>query len=289
MDLRVEGLVHEFPEGIRALDGVDLAVPAGTRVAVVGANGSGKSTLLRHLDGLLRPTAGRVLVGGEDAAGLRVAELARRVGLCFADPDRQVFAASVRAEVAFGPRQLGRTAAELERAVGWALELTGLADVAPANPGELGPSRRKLLALAAVLSMETPVVALDEPTTGLDAPGVARVAGAVAALGHLGRTVVVVSHDMRFVAEACDRVVVLREGRVALQGDLAVVFGEPSWPLLREAGLEPPAAAVLGARLGLGPTPTDASLVAALAAGTSASTPRDGVAVPAPDRHPAAT
>jgi energy-coupling factor transport system ATP-binding protein len=289
MDLRVESLVHVFPEGIRALDGVDLAVPAGTTLAVVGANGSGKSTLLRHLDGLLRPTSGRVLVGGDDAAGLRVAELARRVALCFADPDRQIFAASVWAEVAFGPRQLGRRAEETERAAGRALELTGLADAAHVNPGELGPSRRKLLALAAVLSMETPVVALDEPTTGLDAPGVARVAGAIASLRQLGRTVVVVSHDMRFVAETCERVAVLQEGRVSLEGDPASIFGEPSWPLLREAGLEPPFAAILGARLGLGPTPTDASLVAALAAARGAGAPRDGVALPAPDRHPAAT
>ncbi len=147
----------------------------GEAVAIVGQNGSGKSTLVRHLNGLLRPTEGRVLHDGQDVAGERVAALAARVGIVFQNPDRQIFAGKVRDEVAFGPRILGRTAQQAAAAGAAALEAVGLADAVDANPYDLGYSRRKLLTLASVLAMDTPVVVLDEPTTGQDARGIARV------------------------------------------------------------------------------------------------------------------
>jgi energy-coupling factor transport system ATP-binding protein len=262
----LDGLVHVYPDGTRALDGVDLVVLAGERLAIVGQNGSGKSTLVRHLDGLLRPSAGRVLVEGIDASGLKVAELAARVGLVFQDPDRQIFAGRVRAEVAFGPRNLGRRGARLDRAVTAALEATGLSGLADANPYDLGHSRRKLLALASILAMETPIVVLDEPTTGQDARGIARIQRIVADLAATGRTVIAISHDMRFVAESFERVAVMQAGRIVLDGTPAAVFAEPSWPTLAATNLEPPLAARTGARLGLGPTPNDAAVVEALVA-----------------------
>ncbi|MCA1588427.1 MAG: energy-coupling factor ABC transporter ATP-binding protein [Chloroflexi bacterium] len=151
-ELRTEGLVHVYPRGeVRALDGVDLRIEAGERVAIVGQNGSGKSTLVRHLNGLLRPTAGRVRVDGSDARRMRVAELARLVGVVFQDPDRQIFAATVIDEVRFGPRNLGRSAAEVREAVAEAMELAGLTGLESRNPYDLGQSRRKLLALASVV------------------------------------------------------------------------------------------------------------------------------------------
>jgi energy-coupling factor transport system ATP-binding protein len=269
----VEGLVHVYPGGTRAVDGVDLSVSAGESVAIVGQNGSGKSTLVRHLNGLLRPTEGRVLVAGTDAAGRRVAHLAAIVGLAFQDPDRQIFARTVRSEVAFGPRNLGRRGAELDRAVDEALEATGLTGDADANPYDLGYSRRKLLALGSVLAMQTPIIVLDEPTTGQDARGVARVERIVAALAAAGRTVIAISHDMRFVAESFGRVVVMRDGRIVGDGTPESVFAEPSWPTLASTFLEPPFAARLGARLALGSTPTEAALVAALAGRRAGASP----------------
>ena len=263
--VRVEGLVHVYPGGTRALDGVDLAIERGERVAIVGQNGSGKSTLVRHLNGLLRPTEGRVLVDGKDAAGQRVAHLAATVGLAFQDPDRQIFAGKVRAEVAFGPRNLGLTGTPLDAAIDGALAATGLAGDADANPYDLGYSRRKLLALASILAMGTPVVVLDEPTTGQDARGVERIHRIVEELAGDGRTVIAISHDMRFVAEAFERVVVMREGRVILDGPPVEVFAEASWPALESTFLEPPLPARIGARLGLGSTPTGDALLTALA------------------------
>ncbi|MFN8619846.1 MAG: ABC transporter ATP-binding protein [Chloroflexota bacterium] len=267
MDLRVEGLMHVYPDGgVRALDGVDLAFRPGEVTALVGRNGSGKTTLARHVVGLLRPTAGRVLVDGADAAGLRVAALAARVGLAFQDPRRQLFARSVRDEVAFGPHNLGRRGAELAAAVERALAATGLAADAERHPYDLGGSRRKLLTIASVLAMDTPAVVLDEPTTGQDARGVARVGAIVDELAASGRTVLVISHDLRFVAEHAARVVVMEAGRVTLDGPPAEVFVEAAWPALAATWLEPPAAARVGARLGLGSTPTDGTVVAALVA-----------------------
>ena len=264
-DLLVEGLVHVYRDsGVRALDGVDLAIEAGERVALIGQNGSGKTTLVRHLNGLLRPTEGRVLVDGSDAAALTVAQLASHVGLVFQDPDRQIFAGSVRDEVEFGPRNLGSSASDLRSAVSEALEATGLAGDEGTNPYDLGQSRRKLLALASVLSMRTPVLVLDEPTTGQDARGIERVRAVVEAVAAEGRTVIAISHDMRFVAETFGRVVVMRDGRLILDGTPDDVFAADAWDALRSTYLEPPLAAVLGDRLGVGSTPTDASLIEAL-------------------------
>ena len=266
-ELAVEGLVHVYREGgVRALDVVDLRIGAGERLALIGQNGSGKTTLVRHLNGLLRPTEGRVTIDAVDANSMTVAQLASQVGLVFQDPDRQVFSGSVRSEVEFGPRNLGRRGAELEEAVAAAIEATGLAEDERTNPYDLGQSRRKLLALASVLAMRTPVLVLDEPTTGQDARGVERVQAIVSSAAAAGRTVIAISHDMRFVAESFDRVVVMRAGRIVLDGPPARVFGGENLEVLRSTFLEPPLAAIVGDRLGLGGTPTDASVVSALLA-----------------------
>jgi len=262
----VDDVAFAYPSGVRALGGVSLAIEAGEAVAVIGQNGSGKSTLVRHLNGLLRPERGRVLVQGADIRGRHVADIARQVGLAFQDPDRQIFAGRVRAEVAFGPRNLGVRDADLDAAVADALGAVGLSDVADLNPYDLGYSRRKLLAIASVLALRTPIVILDEPTTGQDLHGATRVREIVRGLVAEGRTVLAVSHDMRFVAETFGRVVVMREGRIILDGTTADVFGEASWPVLASSFLEPPLAARVGARLGLGSTPSVAALAEALVA-----------------------
>jgi energy-coupling factor transport system ATP-binding protein len=264
--IELRELVFVYPDGTCAIDGVNLSIGRGEVVAIVGQNGSGKSTLVKHLNGLLRPTEGAVLLEGEPTLGKRVAQLAARVGLVFQDPDRQIFAGRVHVEVAFGPRNLGLRGAELDGAVAEAILAVGLADAANENPYDLGYSRRKLLALASVLAMGTQVIVLDEPTTGQDAAGVERIQEIVAAVAGAGRTVIAISHDMRFVAESFERVVVMRAGKIVLDGSPAVVFAEPAWPTLASTYLEPPLAARIGARLGLGSTPTESSLVEALAA-----------------------
>ena len=265
VEITVDDLVHVYSEGgVRALEGVDLRIGPGERVALVGQNGSGKTTLVRHLNGLLRPTSGRVRIDGIDAAGLSVAKLAARVGLVFQDPDRQIFSGSVRSEVEFGARNVALREDARRTAVASALRATGLEGEERTNPYDLGSARRKLLALASVLAMETPVLVLDEPTTGQDAGGVELVRRVIEAVSAAGRTVVAISHDMQFVAEAFERVVVMGDGRVILDGSPETVFGRDSWERLRSTFLEPPFAALVGDRLGLGPTPTERSLVEAM-------------------------
>jgi energy-coupling factor transport system ATP-binding protein len=265
--IAVRGLAHVYTQGgVRALDGIDLEVRTGERVALVGQNGSGKTTLARHFNGLLRPTSGSVAIDGTDAADLTVAQLAGRVGLVFQDPDRQIFSGTVRAEVEFGPRNLGMRGDELRTAVTDALEAAGLAGQERTNPYDLGGSRRKLLALASVLAMRTPIVVLDEPTTGQDARGIDRIRSVVEGLSAQGRTVLAISHDMRFVAETFERVVVMRAGRIIVDGPPNRAFAHEAWEALASTYLEPPLAATLGHRLGLGATPTDDSLIEALQA-----------------------
>jgi energy-coupling factor transport system ATP-binding protein len=262
--IEIQDLVYVYEGGTRAVDGVSLRIGDGERVAIVGQNGSGKSTLVRHFNGLLRPTQGRVLLDGVDAASKRVAQLAATVALAFQDPDRQIFAGTVKAEVAFGPRNAGLRDAALADAVDAALLATGLENEAGTKPYDLGYSRRKLLALASVLAMRTPVVVLDEPTTGQDARGVRRIETIVRDLGAAGRTVIAISHDMRFVADCFERVIVMRQGTVTLDGSPAEVFSQQHWPELASTYLEPPLAARTGAALGLGSTPTDDRLIEGL-------------------------
>lgn len=267
-DLTLEAVSYRYPEsGALALDGVDLHIVTGERIALVGQNGSGKTTLARHLNGLLRPTSGRVLHDGNDVARRTVAELARSVGLAFQDPDRQIFRGSVRSEAEFGPRNLGIRGDALRAAVDAALAEVGLDGEAGTNPYDLGVSRRKLLALASVQAMGTPVLVLDEPTTGQDLRGVEIVRRVIDQAHAEGRTVIAISHDMGFVAETFDRVVVLRGGKVILDATPASAFAEGSWEALRSTYLEPPLPALVGSRLGLGATATDGALLAALSAG----------------------
>ncbi len=265
-DIVLEDVVYQYHGGVRALDGVSLRIGAGEAVALVGQNGSGKTTLVRHLNGLLRPTSGRVLVGGTDAAGSTVAALSRQVGLVFQEPDRQIFSGSVQKEVEFGPRNLGIRGAALATATAEALAAVGLSGEEATNPYDLGAARRKLLAIASVLAMRTPTLVLDEPTTGQDGTGIGRIQDLVRQITGEGRTVIAVSHDLRFVAETFPRVVVLRAGRVILDASPGEAFAATNEDVLRSTGLEPPPAAVLAAQLGVEGVATETGLVAALAA-----------------------
>lgn len=221
--IRCERLSFAYPDGTIALAGIDLEIRAGERVAITGRNGSGKTTLVRHWNGLLRPTAGHVRIDDRPTERRRVADLARTVGIAFQDPGAQLFARTCREEVAFGSRNVGLRGAELDRAVSAALDVVGLTDRAGENPYDLGLARRKLLAIASVLAMGTPVVVLDEPTPGQDADGHARLRQVVSNLAAEGRTVVTISHDRSFIADAFERVVVLDAGQVIADGSAATL------------------------------------------------------------------
>jgi energy-coupling factor transporter ATP-binding protein EcfA2 len=265
--IAIEDLVHRYPTGIEALRGVSLTIEPGSSVAILGQNGSGKTTLVKHLNGLLRPAEGRLLIDGEPTAGQSIARLAGTVGFVFQNPDDQLFERSVEREVAFGPRNLGIPAAEIGALVASSLAAVGLGEERTTNPYDLDLSRRKLVALAGVLATNPAVLVLDEPTTGQDADGVAMVGAVVEAFGAAGRSVVAITHDMEFAATHFGRVIVLREGLVIADGPPASVFAPGNHDLLTSTGLTPPPAARIAARLGLSAVPVDAAgLLAALRA-----------------------
>jgi len=252
--IRIEDLTHRYG-ALTALRGVNLEIPPGASVAIVGQNGSGKTTLAKHLLGLLRPAEGRVLIDGTDIAGRSIASLAGIVGFVFQDPDDQLFGRSVAREVAFGPTNLGVVGAARQRLVEAALAAVGLASEAATNPYDLDLAARKLVALASVCAMDPAVLVLDEPTTGQDRPGVARVGAVVDAFAAAGRTVVAITHDMEFAARHFRRVVVMRGGQVLADGTPREVFAATNAALLASTGLRLPPIAELGARLGLAGAP----------------------------------
>ena len=220
------------------LRGIDLSVPRGQFVALVGANGSGKTTLVKHLNGLLRPRRGRLCVVGQDTAPCSVGELARQVGYLFQHPEQQIFSASVRQEVAFGPRNLGLSAAEVDRRVDAALIRFDLAAIADAPPAILSYGLRRRVTLASLAAMDPPVLVLDEPTVGLDAPGLRETLNWLAELQARDHTILLVTHDMALVTEHAERAVVLHQGQILADGRPAELFRQAD--LLARASLTPP-------------------------------------------------
>ncbi|MEJ2209488.1 MAG: ATP-binding cassette domain-containing protein [Anaerolineae bacterium] len=236
--LEIAGLWFWYQEEAPVLRGVDLAVPGGQFVALVGANGSGKTTLVKHLNGLLRPRRGEVRVAGQGAADLSVGQLSRQVGFLFQHPEQQIFAGTVHEELAFGPRNLGLPEGEVEARVQAALARFDLAGVARRPPAILGYGTRRRVTLASLAAMDPPLVVLDEPTVGLDAPGRDETFDWLDELHRQGRTIVLVSHDMGLVAAYAQRVLVLRQGQIVADGPPADVFQQTE--VLDRASLLPP-------------------------------------------------
>jgi energy-coupling factor transport system ATP-binding protein len=245
--VEVRDVWFEYAAGVEALRGVSLEVRPGEKLAIVGQNGSGKTTLAKHLNGLLRPNRGAVLVDGEDARRRVIGELARTVGYVFQNPDYQIFAATVAEELAFGPAQLGATEPEVRERVDEALEFFGLGPYRGDPPAALGFGLRRVIGLASVLTMRPRVLVLDEPFTGLDWPSTAASLGWLNDLAGRGHAILLVTHSMRAVAEFADRVVVLAGGKVLADCSPRVLFQSPS--VLAAAGLARPQIGELGNRL----------------------------------------
>ncbi len=253
MRIHITGVSFRYPSGVLALDGVDLTIESGEATAIVGENGAGKTTLARHLNGLLRPQSGTILVGEEDTRHKTVAQLARRVGYVFQNPDDQLFARTVSDEVAFGPKNLGLSEREVGEAVGEALGACGLTTAAAKNPYDLPAQERKFVAIAATLAMRTPIIILDEPTTGLDALGLRKLAAIITSLKDRGVTLLTISHDLDFCAEHFPRIIVMSRGRITADGPTGPVLRQTE--LLLAAQVHPPQLIQLALTLGMPQTP----------------------------------
>jgi cobalt/nickel transport system ATP-binding protein len=213
--LDVRGLAYAYPDGHQALFGVDLTVPRGERVALLGPNGAGKTTLVLHLNGVLAAGAGSVHVAGLPVGKEHMAEIRRRVGIVFQDPDDQLFLPTVREDVAFGPAAAGLRGAELEARVHEALVQVGMESFAARPPHHLSFGQRRRVAVATVLATRPEILVLDEPSSNLD-PASRRELADV--LRGLDVTVLMVTHDLPYALELCPRTVVLSDGVIVADG-----------------------------------------------------------------------
>lgn len=250
--IEVRDLSYDYPAAaMSALHHVTLDILSGEWLAVLGINGSGKTTLLKHLNGLFRPQQGTVRVAGRETGSCRVGELARVVSYLPQNPDQLIFTATVRDEVAYGPRQLGLQGRPLEERIDDTLARLGLSTIADHPPAVLGYGLRRQVALASVLAMAAPVLALDEPTAGLDRGTATWLLDTVAVRHAQGATVVMVTHDLQLVVQYAQRVIILQQGHLVAQGPPRDLLADVH--LLRRAGLEPLPVTVLAHLRGCSP------------------------------------
>ncbi|HRC11484.1 MAG: ABC transporter ATP-binding protein [Actinomycetales bacterium] len=225
--LDVRGLTFAYPDGTRALTGVDLHVHRGERVALLGPNGAGKTTLVLHLNGILGGDVGSgggsVEVSGMPVRRDTLPEIRRRVGIVFQDPDDQLFMPTVRDDVAFGPANLGLRGTELDTRVGEALAVVGMTAYADRPPHHLSFGQRRRVAVATVLAMRPEILVLDEPSSNLDPASRRELAEIV--LG-LDVTVLMVTHDLPYALQLCERSVILSEGRIVADAPTREVLGD---------------------------------------------------------------
>ncbi len=252
MPIRIEHLTHTYLPGSpfmsTALHDVNLTIDDGEFVGLLGHTGSGKTTLVQHLNGLLKPTSGRVVVDELDITqkGVKLLDVRRKVGLVFQYPEYQLFEESVAKDIAFGPKNMGLDKDEIARRVEWACQQVGLnlADVGERSPFELSGGQMRRVAIAGVLAMQPKVLILDEPTAGLDPAGRRSILEMIRGLHSQGdRTIVMVSHSMDDIASLATRLVVMNRGTVALTGTPREVFCQQE--LLSSIGLGVPQAAQL--------------------------------------------
>lgn len=245
--IQVRDLWYQYTGEIVALKGVSLDIKDGDFVAVIGQNGSGKTTLVKHFNGLHKPTKGQVIVGGRDTKDLSVGELARTVGFVFQNPDHQIFCATTREEITFGPRNLGLEGDELEDRVEEALAYFGLTEHADSPPAVLGFGTRRKISIAAVYAMRPRVFVLDEPTTGLDWKSAMALMRVIQAMNETGHTIILVTHDMKVVCQFARSSLVLCDGQVLTYDDTRTVFKHSE--ILKDTQIEPPQITELAKRM----------------------------------------
>ncbi len=233
--LEVVGLTFHYPDGHRALTGVDLTVARGERVAILGPNGAGKTTLVLHLNGIHLPTAGSVRVCGLPVVKEQLRQIRQRVGIVFQDPDDQLFMPTVFDDVAFGPANLGLRGVELTARVTEALHAVGLEDTADRPPHHLSFGQRRRVAVATVLSMRPEILVFDEPSSNLD-PAARRELAEI--ILQLGLTTLLVTHDLPYALQLCPRALIINEGVIVADGPTESILGDVE--LMRDNRLELP-------------------------------------------------
>ena len=254
-DIKVSALRHVYSAGTPfekvAIDDINIEIPHGQFVGLIGHTGSGKSTFIQHLNALLKPTSGTVTVDGEDinADKISAKNVRHKVGLVFQYPEYQLFEETVYADIAFGPKNMGLSATEIDERVREAAHFVGVTDEQfEKSPLELSGGQKRRVAIAGVIAMRPGVLILDEPTAGLDPAGCEQILRNICDYHtQTGSTVIIVSHSMDDVARLADRLVVFNHGAIRFDGTPEEVFSQPEE--LRSIGLAVPAATELAMEL----------------------------------------
>jgi energy-coupling factor transport system ATP-binding protein len=245
--ISIENVSFKYPSGLLALNDIELNIRGGDFVAIMGENGAGKTTLAKHLNGLLKPSRGRILVDDEDTRHVSVAYLARKVGLVFQNPDHLLFSETVKDEVAFGLRNFGYSPEVVDKQVERTIEALGLSEYKDTSPFLLSGGERKRVALASILASEPDYLILDEPTIGQDYQQKERLRNFILQLYSQGKAVVMITHDVEFVAESNPKVVLLSKGRIVAQGPADSILSKDE--LINRASLVKPQMSLLFSQL----------------------------------------
>ncbi len=238
--LSTKNLSYTYPDGTHALKNINMEIYKGQKVAIMGPNGAGKSTLFSHFNGLTEPTSGHVEVDGKAIKYDRdtLLEVRQKVGIVFQDPNDQLFAPTVKEDVAFGPMNLGLDYEEVERRVDEALTMVGMEQYMDKTPHHLSGGQQKRVAIAGIIAMRPEIMILDEPTAGLDPEGVEKVLSILNELNNEGMSIVISSHDIEMVNEFAEKIFVLNEGEILESGDKNEIFSNKE--LLKTAHLKAP-------------------------------------------------
>lgn len=236
--IQTQDLVHTYTTGVTALKGINLSIYKNDKVSIIGQNGSGKTTIVRHFNGLLKPTSGNVLLYGTDTTKQKVGQMSRKVGYVFQNPNHQIFCTTVKDELEAAPKNFGFSAVETKQAVEEVIELMNIKDVLNSHPLTLDYTTKKIVSIATVLTFKPEILILDEPTGGLDEAGRVMLTKIIKMMHENGHTVIMISHDMDYVAENSDRVIVMCQGEVLDDGVPNKVFFNT--PVLQKAQIEPP-------------------------------------------------
>ena len=236
--LEVKGLFYTYSTGLEALKGINLAVKDGEFLAIMGQNGAGKTTLVKHFNGLLKPTKGEVLIDNVNTQDISVAKLARKVGFVFQNPDHQLFSESVEDEISFALKNFGFEEKVIKKQVDWALNLLDVLQYRKTSPFMLSGGERKRVALASILAWDPKIIILDEPTIGQDHQQKEKLQQFILQLNSQKKTVIVVTHDVEFVAECNPRVILMSEGKILVDGDAKKILTNPK--ILSKASIVPP-------------------------------------------------
>jgi len=236
--IEAQNIYFTYPSGVQALKGVSLTIKNGEFVAIMGQNGAGKTTLVKHFNGLLKPTKGKVLIDGVDTKKVSVATLARNVGFVFQNPDHQLFSETVEDEIAFALKNFGFKETITKRRVTWALNLLGLTQYRKTSPFMLSGGERKRVALASILAWNPKILILDEPTIGQDYQQKEKLRQFILQMKAQRKTIIIVTHDVEFVAECNPRVLLMLDGKIVADGEARKVLTNPE--ILTQASIVPP-------------------------------------------------